>query len=45
MKKINALFLALGMMSSVHALAAETLRYGLESQYAPFESRNAQGEL
>ncbi|HAB72801.1 MAG TPA: ABC transporter substrate-binding protein, partial [Pantoea sp.] len=26
MKKINALFLALGMMSSVHALAAETLR-------------------
>jgi len=45
MKKLNALFLALGMMSSVHALAAETLRYGLESQYAPFESRNAQGEL
>lgn len=45
MKKINAIFLALGMMSSAHALAAETLRYGLESQYAPFESRNAQGEL
>ncbi|WBG92600.1 transporter substrate-binding domain-containing protein [Pantoea piersonii] len=45
MKKLNALFLALGLMSSVHALAAETLRYGLESQYAPFESRNAQGEL
>lgn len=44
MKKMNALFLALGMLTSVSALA-ENLRYGLESQYPPFESRNAQGEL
>ena len=44
MKKRNALFLALGMMTSVSALAQD-LRYGLESQYPPFESRNAQGEL
>lgn len=45
MKKLNALFLALGMMTSIHAFAQESLRYGLESQYSPFESRNAQGEL
>ncbi|MDL4912469.1 MAG: transporter substrate-binding domain-containing protein [Enterobacterales bacterium endosymbiont of Blomia tropicalis] len=45
MKKLNALFLALGMMTSIHAFAQESLRYGLESQYPPFESRNAQGEL
>jgi len=44
MKKRNALFLAHGMMTSVSALAQD-LRYGLESQYPPFESRNAQGEL
>lgn len=44
MKKMNALFLALGMLTSVSALA-DNLRYGLESQYPPFESRNAQGEL
>jgi lysine/arginine/ornithine transport system substrate-binding protein len=45
MKKLNVLFVALGMMTSVHAFAQDTLRYGLESQYPPFESRNAQGEL
>lgn len=45
MKKLNALFIALGMITSVQALAQESLRYGLESQYPPFESRNAQGEL
>lgn len=45
MKKVNALLVALGMLSSAHAMAQETLRYGLESQYPPFESRNAQGEL
>ncbi|MGC0808834.1 ABC transporter substrate-binding protein [Pantoea agglomerans] len=44
MKKLNALFLALGMMTSVQALAQD-LRYGVESQYPPFESRNAKGEL
>ena len=45
MIKKKALLLALGMLTSVSALAQETLRYGLESQYPPFESRNAQGEL
>ncbi|BAN96436.1 hypothetical protein E05_16700 [Plautia stali symbiont] len=45
MKKLNVLFIALGMITSVQALAQESLRYGLESQYPPFESRNAQGEL
>ncbi|HBV89773.1 MAG TPA: ABC transporter substrate-binding protein, partial [Pantoea sp.] len=44
MKKLNALFLALGMMTTVQALAQD-LRYGVESQYPPFESRNAKGEL
>lgn len=45
MKKLNALFVAVGLLSSVSALAQDTLRYGLESQYPPFESRNASGEL
>ncbi len=45
MKKINVLFLAVGMFSSLTVMAQQTLRYGLESQYPPFESRNAQGEL
>lgn len=45
MKKINTLFLALGIMTSVSVFAQDSLRYGLESQYPPFESRNAQGEL
>ncbi|ROR15005.1 transporter substrate-binding domain-containing protein [Erwinia sp. JUb26] len=45
MKKLNALFVAIGLLTSVSALAQETLRYGLESQYPPFESRNASGEL
>ncbi|WP_034947106.1 transporter substrate-binding domain-containing protein [Erwinia oleae] len=45
MKKLNALFVALGLLSSVSVMAQETLRYGVESQYPPFESRNAAGEL
>ncbi|MBP2171510.1 lysine/arginine/ornithine transport system substrate-binding protein [Erwinia toletana] len=45
MKKLNALLVAVGMLSSVSVMAQDTLRYGLESQYPPFESRNAQGEL
>lgn len=45
MKKIHLMMLAAGMLTSASALAQETLRYGLESQYPPFESRNAQGEL
>ncbi|MEM6159281.1 transporter substrate-binding domain-containing protein [Erwinia sp. P6884] len=45
MKKLNALLVAVGLMSSLSAVAGGTLRYGLESQYPPFESRNAAGEL
>lgn len=45
MKKLSALFVAVGLFSSASVLAQETLRYGVESQYPPFESRNAQGEL
>ena len=45
MNKINMLCTALGLFSALQAGAQETLRYGLESQYPPFESRNAQGEL
>lgn len=45
MKKLNALFVAIGLLTSMSALAQDTLRYGLESQYPPFESRNASGEL
>lgn len=45
MKKNHLVLLALGMLVSAGALAQENLRYGLESQYPPFESRNAQGEL
>ncbi|WP_017349459.1 transporter substrate-binding domain-containing protein [Pantoea sp. A4] len=45
MKKLNALLIGLGLLTSVQALAEGTLRYGLESQYAPFESRNAHGDL
>ncbi|MBK4728242.1 transporter substrate-binding domain-containing protein [Pantoea agglomerans] len=45
MKKLNALFVAVGLLTSMSALAQDTLRYGLESQYPPFESRNASGEL
>lgn len=45
MKKLTTLLIASGMMVSAHSFAAEILRYGVESQYPPFESRNAQGEL
>jgi len=45
MKKLSALCVAFGLLTSASALAQETLRYGLESQYPPFESRNAAGEL
>ena len=45
MKKLNALFIALGMIASAQTLAQTSLRYGVESQYPPFESRNAHGEL
>ena len=45
MKKLNVLVVAMGLMTSASALAQDTLRYGIESQYPPFESRNASGEL
>lgn len=45
MKKLSALFVMIGLMTSASALAEQTLRYGVESQYPPFESRNASGEL
>lgn len=44
MKKLNALLVAVGLLSSLSVMAAD-IRYGVESQYPPFESRNAQGEL
>lgn len=45
MKKLSALLVAAGLLSSVSAMAQDTLRYGLESQYPPFEGRNASGDL
>lgn len=45
MKKMNALLIAVGLLSSVSVMAQQSLRYGVESQYPPFESRNAHGEL
>jgi lysine/arginine/ornithine transport system substrate-binding protein len=41
--KITALTLALGMMCTFSAFAAGELRYGVEAEYPPFESRNAAG--
>ncbi|WP_029687154.1 ABC transporter substrate-binding protein [Tatumella saanichensis] len=43
--KMKAVWVALGLCTAFHAFAEGTLRYGLESQYPPFESRNAQGQL
>ncbi|PKH26744.1 ABC transporter substrate-binding protein [Enterobacterales bacterium CwR94] len=45
MKKQRLALLAMIMMTAFAASAADVLRYGVESQYPPFESRNAQGEL
>ncbi|MGL5287256.1 MAG: ABC transporter substrate-binding protein [Aeromonas sp.] len=44
MKKMNLLFISLGLLSSASTLAAE-MRFGLEAEYPPFESKNAKGEL
>ena len=44
MKKISMLMLALGVLSSASAIA-EQMRFGLEAEYPPFESKNAKGEL
>ena len=43
--KLKALFLGMGMLCSLSSFAATHLRYGLEAEYPPFESRNASGEL
>lgn len=45
MKKLHALGLAVGMLATFSTLAASGLRYGLEAEYPPFESRNQAGEL
>lgn len=45
MHKSALLLLALGVSLSFTAQAAGELRYGLEAEYPPFESRNAAGEL
>lgn len=43
--KIKAFTLALGMICTFSSLAASELRYGVEAEYPPFESRNSAGEL
>jgi lysine/arginine/ornithine transport system substrate-binding protein len=43
--KIKALLLTLGMFSVFSSFAASELRYGVEAEYPPFESKNAAGEL
>lgn len=45
MKKVHALSLLVGMFSAFSTLAATEMRYGLEAEYPPFESRNSAGEL
>ncbi len=45
MKKLHALAFAVGMFSSLSGFAATELRYGVEAEYPPFESRNSAGEL
>ncbi|HEY1845162.1 MAG TPA: ABC transporter substrate-binding protein [Buttiauxella sp.] len=45
MKKIHALALAVGMFATFSGFAATEMRYGVEAEYPPFESRNSAGEL
>lgn len=45
MKKVHALSLLVGMFSAFSTFAATEMRYGLEAEYPPFESRNSAGEL
>ncbi|WP_192459393.1 transporter substrate-binding domain-containing protein [Musicola keenii] len=45
MKKLSMLMLSLGLLSSSFAMAQTELRYGLEAEYPPFESKNAKGQL
>jgi len=43
--KLRALVVGMGLLCSFSSFAATELRYGLEAEYPPFESRNASGEL
>ncbi len=43
--KLKALCLGMGLLCSLSSFAATELRYGVEAEYPPFESRNASGEL
>ncbi|MCE0493135.1 ABC transporter substrate-binding protein [Vibrio salinus] len=45
MKKIHFLFATLGLLASASSWAISVIHYGLEAEYPPFESKNAQGEL
>ena len=45
MKKVYALSLLVGMCASFAVAAASEMRYGVEAEYPPFESRNSAGEL
>jgi len=45
MKKVYALSLLVGLCASFSTFAATELRYGVEAEYPPFESRNSAGEL
>ncbi|WP_409421876.1 transporter substrate-binding domain-containing protein [Pseudaeromonas sp. ZJS20] len=45
MKKMGALMLSLGLLSVSGLAMADALRFGLESEYPPFESRTPAGEL
>lgn len=43
-KKVKAVWMAAGLCAAFQVFAGDTLRFGLESQYPPFESRNTQGQ-
>lgn len=43
--KIATLILGMGFACSLSAFAGGELRYGVEAEYPPFESRNSAGEL
>lgn len=42
---VKTLVLSIGLLSSLSAFAAGELRYGVEAEYPPFESRNSAGQL
>ncbi|SHI16482.1 Lysine-arginine-ornithine-binding periplasmic protein precursor [Vibrio aerogenes CECT 7868] len=45
MRKIILLCVLAGLFSAANVWAGNTLRFGIEAEYPPFESKNAQGEL